>query len=351
VAYAMMGGVLGSYWRQPEAGFRVGRLGVDLVDKRGVDRLKGVVYSVFALHVLHWTQHVATCQAWLRRAFEYGKVAGNLTCAAYARVDLVTNLLAIGDPLEEVEREAESALAFVQGARFGLISDVIVAQLRLIRTLRGQTPDFNSFNDAEFCESAFEQHLESDPRLAVAASRYWILKLQACVYAGNYAGAVRAASRAESLLWTLPTQLELPDYHLYGALAHAGRCDSSAAEERSNHLQKLRAHYDKIVLWAKSGPENFAHRAALLGAELARLEGREPDAMRLYEEAVRSAREQSFVQHEGIANELAARFYAARNLETIAQAYLRNARYCYRRWGAEGKVRQLDQLHPHLSEE
>jgi PAS domain S-box-containing protein len=31
--------------------------------------------------------------------------------------------------------------------------------------------------------------------------------------------------------------------------------------------------------------------------------------------------------------------------------YLRNARYCYLRWGADGKVRQLDDLYPHLREE
>ena len=36
-----------------------------------------------------------------------------------------------------------------------------------------------------------------------------------------------------------------------------------------------------------------------------------------------SAREQGFVQNEGIANELAARFYAARGFETNAEAYLR----------------------------
>ena len=44
-------------------------------------------------------------------------------------------------------------------------------------------------------------------------------------------------------------------------------------------------------------------------------------------------------------------FYAARGLETNALAHLRNARHCYLRWGAEGKVRQLDQLHPHLRQE
>ena len=35
----------------------------------------------------------------------------------------------------------------------------------------------------------------------------------------------------------------------------------------------------------------------------------------------------------------------------IARTYLRNARYCYLRWGADGKVRQLDQLYPHLKAE
>jgi PAS domain S-box-containing protein len=351
VAYALLGGVLGIYWGEPWTGYRVGRLALDLVEKRGFDRLKGVVYSVFALHVAHWTQHLATCQALLRRAFEAARDAGNLNFAAFARVDLVTNLLAIGESLEEVEREAESALAFVQSARFGLISDVIIAQLKLVRTLRGKAPDLNSFNDAEFRDSAFEQRLDSNPRLTTAASRYWLRKLQASVYAGNYAAAVGAASKVASLLWTLPTQLELPEYHFYAALASAGYCDSTVAEERSHNLQELRAHYEQIAVWAKSGPENFAHRAALLGAELARLEGRELDAMRLYEEAVRSAREQGFVQNEGLAHELAARFFAVRGLQTIADAYLRNARHCYLRWGADGKVRQLDQLYPQLKEE
>ena len=54
---------------------------------------------------------------------------------------------------------------------------------------------------------------------------------------------------------------------------------------------------------------------------------------------------------EAIANERAGCFYAARGFETIATAYLRNARYCYRRWGADAKVRQLEQLYPQIGAE
>jgi PAS domain S-box-containing protein len=123
----------------------------------------------------------------------------------------------------------------------------------------------------------------------------------------------------------------------------------ASAEERPRHLQALAAHHRQIALWAKNCPATFANRAALVGAEIARLEGRELDAERLYEQAIRSAREHGFVQNEGLAYEVAARFYTARGFETFATAYLRNARHCYLRWGADGKVRQLDRLHPHLA--
>ena len=81
-----------------------------------------------------------------------------------------------------------------------------------------------------------------------------------------------------------------------------------------------------------------------MGAEIARLEGRDLDAMRLYEQAIRSARANGFVHNEALAYELAARFYAARGFEDFAHVYLRNARDCYLRWGADGKVRQLDEI-------
>ena len=70
--------------------------------------------------------------------------------------------------------------------------------------------------------------------------------------------------------------------------------------------------------------------------------------MRLYEQAIQSARENGFVQNEGVAHEVAARFYAARGFEAIAQMYLRNARNCYERWGALGKVKQLEGRYPQL---
>jgi GAF domain-containing protein len=70
--------------------------------------------------------------------------------------------------------------------------------------------------------------------------------------------------------------------------------------------------------------------------------------MDLYEQAIHSARANGFVHNEALANELAFRFYTARGFEKIARVYLQDARHCYQRWGADGKVRQLEEMYPHL---
>ena len=133
-------------------------------------------------------------------------------------------------------------------------------------------------------------------------------------------------------------QFELAEYHFYAALAQAARCDTASAEERLRHLEALAAHHRQIAIWAENCPETFANRAALVGAEIARLEGRELDAMRLYEEAIRlGARARLHPERGAWPTSCAARFYAARGFETIAQAYLRNARSLLSALGRRGQ--------------
>ncbi|HWX32118.1 MAG TPA: GAF domain-containing protein [Steroidobacteraceae bacterium] len=234
---------------------------------------------------------------------------------------------------------------------FGLADNNLTVQLRLVRMLRGLTLDFGSFNDATFDESRFVQRFENNRELSICACWYWIRKLQAGIYVNDSAAAIAATTKITPLLWTTPTQIEQSEYQFYGALAQAARCDKTPAEERSQLLAALADHSRQIAVWAENCPENFEDRAALVGAEIARIEGRVLDAEQLYEQAIRSAHDNGFIQNEAIAYELAARFYAARGFKQFAHLYLRNARYGYLRWGAVGKVRQLDETYPDLRQE
>ncbi len=350
-AYTAVGNVLGLTFGDYQTGFRFGQLGLDLAERPGMERLRARVYLAFGNLAKPSPRHDRTGPPLARHAFETAQQAGDLTYAAFSCNNILTQLLASAAPLAEVQREAEAGLDFARRARFDLVVVLITAQLRLIRTLRDLTSDFGSFSDDAFDEHQFERRLEAEPSLGIAACMYWIRKLQALVFANDPAGAVAAAKKAERLLWMSPAIFERADYHFFASLALIAHCGTASAAVIDQHRETLAAHLSQLQAWAQNCPENFADRAALVSAEIARLEGRELEAERQYEQAIRLAQGAGFIHDEALANELAARFYETRGFATIARAYLHNARYCYTRWGAHGKARQLVEMDPHLRDE
>ena len=173
-AYALRGIVAGPRYGDYQEAYRFGQLGYDLVEGRGLIGFQARVYMNFGDVVLPWTRHIRAGRDLLRRAFEVANKIGDLTYAAYCGVTLNANLLAAGDPLAEVQREAEHGLAFARRARFGLVIDIIETQLGLIRTLRGLTPTFGSFDDARFDERRIERRFSENPELAFVECWYWM---------------------------------------------------------------------------------------------------------------------------------------------------------------------------------
>jgi PAS domain S-box-containing protein len=350
IAYAQLGTLAGPHFGQFDAGYRFGRLGCELVERPGFQRFRARTLETFGF-VVPWTQHVRKGREFLFRAFDLASRTGEISYAGYACGQLNTNYLVAGDPLIEAQGQAEQGLAFARKVGFGAIEGWILGQLGLIRCLRGLTTRFGSFDDAVFRESDLERELAGNPALALPKCWYYIRKLQARFLAGEYVEALEAASRAHPMLRNTVSLLEIVEYHFYDALCHAAVHESASLADREYHRERLVEHLEKLDAWALHCPENFANRAALAGAELARIEQRELDAERLYEGAINSARAAGLVHNEALANELAGRFYLTRGIETAGYAYLRNARNCYDRWGAHGKARQLDERYPRLREE
>jgi PAS domain S-box-containing protein len=350
--YAGVGLIAGDRFGHYDAGYRLGKMGCDLTERRGLKRLAGKTYSVFAL-VVPWTRPLREGIDPARRAFQMANEQGDPSFAAYACRKISSMLLALGEPLDLVEREAEHGLEFARTVRFEYAADLISAPLALVRTLRGETANFGSLDAGLFTESAFEARLTGRPALAVPECFYWIRKLQARFFAGDYASAIDAAEKAEECFANSASLsvmlLERAEYHLYAALSRAASCEPMGPDPYAKHSAALSAHGRQLRAWAENCPQNFEDSAILVGAEIARTEGRMLEAMDLYERAIRSARSNGFVQNEALSYELAARCYAARGLEEIGHLYLGNARRAYLRWGAYGKVRQLDQLHPGLT--
>jgi PAS domain S-box-containing protein len=350
VNYQSMGLIASARFGHYQEGYRFGKMACDLVERHGWGHFGGRTYILFAV-LVPWTRPVGDAIGPARRAFEITKVHGDPAFAALACRSLISILLASGHPLDQLEREVEHGLEFLR--QFGsFLLDRISAVFALVRMLRGRAAKFGSLDDGRLTEHDFEECATGQPDRAFLECYYWIRKLQARFFAGDYMSATDAAERVET--WyaksasLLLFMLDNEEYHFYAALSRAALCEPIDPDLYAKHRDALAAHDRQLRVYATNCPRNFDDRASLVGAEIARIEGRPLDAMNLYERAIASARANGFVHNEALAYELAARFYTARGFEEVADLYLGNARRCYLRWGADGKVRQLNQLHPRL---
>jgi two-component sensor histidine kinase len=114
---------------------------------------------------------------------------------------------------------------------YGLISDLITGQLMFIQALRGLTAHLASFDRPGFGEHEFEQRLDHDPHLAAAKFRYWVRKLQAHLFAGDYASAAAAAAQVQDARWRSQSFFEVAEYPFYSALALAGLYPSASTDD------------------------------------------------------------------------------------------------------------------------
>jgi len=349
ISFGAFGCFLGPVFHRYADGYRFAKLACDLVEKHGFTAYQAKIYHTMGT-VIPWTQPISSAIDFMRAAFRTAIETGDLTFACYALTPSVAGLLLRNDPLEAVWHESEMALEFTRGAKYGDVADIIRSLQRFIANMQGRTKTFSTFSDGQFDETAFEAQLTGN-RMALMVFWYWMLKLKARFLSGDYAEALAAAGNVKALLWTSVAQVQQLEYFYYAALTVAALYDNASSDEQLEWRELLNLHREQLREWADNYPPTFADKLALVSAEIARLEGRDLDAMHLYEEAIQSARENGFVQNEALAREVAARFYLSRGFETFAHAYLRNARNCYDRWGAHGKVKQLDELYPHLQKQ
>jgi PAS domain S-box-containing protein len=350
LAYSVLSRPAVQYFRDYKTAFRFGQVGLALIAGRGLKRFEARTYTWFAELSVPWMKPVRACVDLLQHGFDAASRIGDFTFVNFANLRLSLVLLISGEPLSNAQRQAELGLAFAQKAQFS--GDIaMLPVLALIRTLRGLTPKFGCLDCEQMEELTFERLLAGNLNLRVHECWYSVRKIQARYLAGDYKDALEASAKARRSLSSVTCQTEESEYHFYSALSRAASCDSATAEERLRHLGSLAAHYRQLVVWAENCPENFENRVALVGAEIARLEGRDLDAMRQFEKAIQSARLNGFVNNEALAYERASVFYRARGFDQFADTYLRNARACYGSWGADGKVRQLDRLYPGVRQE
>jgi predicted ATPase/signal transduction histidine kinase/tRNA A-37 threonylcarbamoyl transferase component Bud32 len=345
-AYSAYAIILISRFGDTRSACEFSEMSLRLNEKLDDRRLRGTLLHIQGGLVNFWCHHIATDFPFLERGFRACLEVGDLVFAGFLAGETVWQVIEKGDPLGETLRSSHRYAAFAKDSHNDPVHETIRLQQQFIALLRGSTRHPTSFDDAGFDEAASLAKL-TGATFGVGIAFFHIMKLIAAVTFGFHAEALKSARQAQPVLGAVMAMPIEATYHFYHALALA-----ALAPEARAAMPELRSMLNdeqhRLKRWADSCPANYLHRHALVSAEIARIDGRELDAARLYEQAIRSAHDNGFVQFEALANETAARFYQTAGLDRLADGYLREARACYVRWECDGKVQQLDLRYPQL---
>ncbi|WP_433936451.1 AAA family ATPase [Sorangium cellulosum] len=322
-----------------EHAFRFGQLGLDLATRGGNPASQGQVHFLFGGFIAHWRQHISYSLEVLQSGLRLSLEMGDQNYAAYCASFLLHFRMYAGHSLHDLEDSLSTARELAD--RTGDVVNQAFCRVgqQAIRALTGQTRHPASLESAGFEESAF-----TASATASALAMYGVAKMTVQYFAGRFRDAL-ATSDACNLVPGFFYHAELT---LYRALSLAELIRAAAPEEQPGLLDRLRADAATLEAWARSCPGNHAHRAALVQAEIARIEARAEGALDLYDRAIALAQEHGFAQAEALGNELAGRFHLDQRRSKVASVYLAEALYGYQRWGATCKVEELRSRYAHV---
>ncbi|MDB5047696.1 MAG: histidine kinase [Fibrobacteres bacterium] len=316
-------------------------LSLRLNDRFENPKLKGTLFFLHG-HLSNLVRPYSTSLPLLDQAFDASLSIGDLTTAGYSAMTAMWDRMEVGEALDDVSRKTQQYLVFARRSRNEPIYLVVRQYQQFLACLKGLTRGPTSLDDDTYDEAEVLAFFTEGGFISGVAFYHIVKQILAVTFA-NFEEALEHSIQAEANLTEVTASPQESNQPFFHALALTALYPQMP-EERQREAAKVLAEKLRILkMLADNGPENYANRYTLVLAEAARIEGRDQEAMRLYDQAIESARESGFVHRESLANEVAARFYLDRGFKTIANAYLRNARAGYLRWGALGKVTQLDQ--------
>ncbi len=308
-----------------------GRLAL-AVNRRFDDRRRRAkIYQQFHAHVNFWCQPVRTCMAYAREACAAGLDSGDFLYASYAAGTELWAAIASTQDLAAFEREYAPSVALIERLKNPGFADSVRLILAWARALRGETESPQSLSGGGFDEAAWQARYRE---VRFFACIHAVAKLQLAVLLGSEAQALAAARHAQSLVDAVPGTLWPLLHEFWHALALA-----RAAEAVPGELRRAQSAFAARVPFNE---ENHRPQALLLAAEIARLEGRDADALALCLQAAEFCAGAPLRPLQALAHEMAARAHGRLRHPALAALHLARARELYAAWGAATKVVQME---------
>jgi signal transduction histidine kinase len=321
----------------------------ELIDRFDDRKVAPKVELLVICAVESLTQPMASLAEPLQRAGGAARVAGDAEYTALCAMNHCSVSYLGGVELPEVIRRGQASLEICRELRQEHATNNLLLTLQAAECMSGAAPDPRVLTGSYINADALRARLE---RAGDKSGMALLLIHQAglLVLFGDTAAAVVAVEEATSHLGDMAGSPHVPPFLFHAALAWVGQMRKTGRLS-GRPWREARRLGKKLATLAEQGPVNFAHKARLIEAELADVQGDVARAQLLYEDAVGLARTSGLVQEEAICLEWAARAAERFGNRRLAGALRQDARSAWESWGASAPLsaRGLEPAHGDLA--
>ena len=346
-AYASYGMILAAALGQIERGRAFGEMALALTERLQAKAIAGRVLHVHSALVLPWTAPLRASLDPLRQAHRLCLDHGDFEFAVHAATVYLSNAHDGGVPLGPLADEVAELLAAVRTLNQGPLVHYLECGLQALLNLLGRSKDPSRLRGPVYdMEQRLPEHLAAGDRSLALSARSAQVRLS--YHFGDYGTALGLADAALPDATTHQGMFCGVTELTFDSLVRLTCAADAEPRQRRRLLRQVARNQARLRRCARLNPGNFLNKYRLVQAEQLRLRGRELQAQKRYDESMRLAREQGFIQEEALAAELCGAMHMRAGRRPVGMAYLSEARELYRRWGAQAKVAYLERRFPQL---
>lgn len=331
----IIAGALGEY----DDAYMFGQFAFKLVEKYRAKEFLGVVHVIFGYYILHWKTHYKDTLDYFLKGYKYSLDNGDFVFAPYTMNTYLMNSIFMGENLMLVEMKFEKFQSMLLRIKHKDAIDYYFMFKQFVLNLQDKGQDKclligDHFNEKTILDHWIPNNVNTD------ICGLYLLKA-ILLYTFRFHGeALEMIEASEKVIDAVLSRPEVPLQNFYHSLISAAMY--TEVDKKKKHLKKIKNNQKRLKKYAAASPQNYKQLYIIIEAEKMRISGKNERASKLYEEAIQLARENSFFQYEALANELAARYYLSAGNDLFFKTYIREAYYCYEKWGANAKTRELN---------
>lgn len=321
-----------------DVAYQFGLASFTIVDRLKAEDMRSGTYFLFASFISHWKAHYSESIEYFDLSIKAGLENGDILHPSYSAAHKINYLLNTGINLNVCNIELEKVEKFLKNNN----ATILLIYSEYYRYMINQLQSNYNY-DIE--KTILEKTKETGNIFCLSTFSH--INFMINYLLENFEAAEKWYNFAETYVAGASGTFNTVDYYMFQSLLLIRKYAGIHDENKAEILNKLNNNLAKLKAWSDNCPENFAHKYYIVLAELNRIQNSPLETiLDLYKKSLNSIKDGDFLHMRALINETMGEFWLSREDEIIGSAYIKEACYLYKQWGASQKVNILNTKYP-----